>query len=649
MSKASIIQLAFLVFVGSVLLTLTIATIMTGFKYTGFVTGNESGCVVPYENMTITTDTTLCSGTYYLNDTDGDGVIIFKHGASSDIKLVCSNTIIIGDKSGQGIIADDGLWHNNISIIGCTLLNYREGIDLNRVANSTFENITVISSNYSNIFIQNANNIVFDNINCSYATDSEYGHGIYISAGHQENNTKNIIIKNSYIEHNPSGIHINGRNESWVSNITVYNTRLNANGIGINDFGCRYCNIYNNTIINSEHGLRLSVDGNYIGSEKYSGSKNNNYWGNTFTNSLYDDFWIRYGSTGNKIFNNTYNNNGPIIRIQDGSTYEIQIKIEEQNSKYMQVIYDNWFNDTITKNAHLNFTYYGYSNINIINNTIKINNQLKNFPYNDIKNTSNGAILASNINNYSITLAPNQEITVGNFTNKSKPSSLSPVNTTNTTKTNTTKTNTIINHPPNTPIVNVVSDASNINCSSTISDPDNDSMDVVLVWTKNGVDYRTKQSLNRTTGSYIIDYMQTNTQDTYQCRIQLFDGKNYSQGISKTIQVLSPINTTNTSATVNTTNTSATVNTTNANATVNDTSVSSDDNPVVSDSISSGSGGGSRSVSSSFSGSSISSAPITINDSNVSLPVVHTVEAPVPDQKGRRFPAITGAQRYFAA
>ena len=52
------------------------------------------GCVVPYEDMVITEDTTFCEGTYYLNDTEGDGVLI---GGASNIIINCYNSIFIGN------------------------------------------------------------------------------------------------------------------------------------------------------------------------------------------------------------------------------------------------------------------------------------------------------------------------------------------------------------------------------------------------------------------------------------------------------------------------------------------------------------------------------------------------------------------------
>ena len=55
-----------------------------------------AACVVPYENMQITQSTTLCSGTYYLNDADGNGAIQI---AADNVVLDCNGAKIVGVSS----------------------------------------------------------------------------------------------------------------------------------------------------------------------------------------------------------------------------------------------------------------------------------------------------------------------------------------------------------------------------------------------------------------------------------------------------------------------------------------------------------------------------------------------------------------------
>ena len=59
-------------------------------------------CYVPYDDMSITTDTKLCSGTYYLSDAGTAGVIQF---GADGITLTCDGTKIVGTGGNYGIYA----------------------------------------------------------------------------------------------------------------------------------------------------------------------------------------------------------------------------------------------------------------------------------------------------------------------------------------------------------------------------------------------------------------------------------------------------------------------------------------------------------------------------------------------------------------
>ena len=60
----------------------------------------------------------ICPGTYYMNDTDNDGVIIIN---ADNITLDCNGSTIVGNGSGSGIGATN---HNNITIENCIVKNY---------------------------------------------------------------------------------------------------------------------------------------------------------------------------------------------------------------------------------------------------------------------------------------------------------------------------------------------------------------------------------------------------------------------------------------------------------------------------------------------------------------------------------------------
>ncbi|MCD6287308.1 MAG: right-handed parallel beta-helix repeat-containing protein, partial [Anaerolineae bacterium] len=93
--------------------------------------GPPKECVEPYDDMVIAADTLLCSGTYELPDEGEPGVLIVE---PDGVTLDCNGAVLMGGGSGIGI---RGLNGNGITIIGCTVAHYTEGIHLDGVSNGT--------------------------------------------------------------------------------------------------------------------------------------------------------------------------------------------------------------------------------------------------------------------------------------------------------------------------------------------------------------------------------------------------------------------------------------------------------------------------------------------------------------------------------
>ncbi|HII72202.1 TPA: hypothetical protein HA265_05600, partial [Candidatus Woesearchaeota archaeon] len=81
----------------------------------------DGSLLPPREGLVLNSDTTLCSGTYYVNDTNQGGIIRFN---ATSIELSCLGTVMVGNNQGAGayIVSDS----NNIT--GCTFSNYSKGI-----------------------------------------------------------------------------------------------------------------------------------------------------------------------------------------------------------------------------------------------------------------------------------------------------------------------------------------------------------------------------------------------------------------------------------------------------------------------------------------------------------------------------------------
>lgn len=86
-------------------------------KFSGF-------SITPSDNVVVKTDISLKNGTYYVNDTEGDGIFIVK---KKGVTISCDGTIIIGNGSGIGVSAMD-----TVNIEGCEFRNFQNALKGNK-------------------------------------------------------------------------------------------------------------------------------------------------------------------------------------------------------------------------------------------------------------------------------------------------------------------------------------------------------------------------------------------------------------------------------------------------------------------------------------------------------------------------------------
>jgi len=122
------------------------------------------GTIVPYDDLEIVENTTLCPGTYYLTDENIDGAIVF---GSDDVELDCNGAHIIGDWNGCGIYL---LGRDGVVVKDCIVENYDKGICLfmaegnTLFGNSALENnigFSIEDSTSNDLYL----NTVVDNLN----------------------------------------------------------------------------------------------------------------------------------------------------------------------------------------------------------------------------------------------------------------------------------------------------------------------------------------------------------------------------------------------------------------------------------------------------------------------------------------------------
>ncbi|VVC04215.1 Periplasmic copper-binding protein (NosD) [Candidatus Bilamarchaeum dharawalense] len=203
----------------------------------------NSSILPPYDDMHITTNTVLCSGTYYLNDSNSTGVIIFD---ASNVALDCNTSTLIGNNSGFGISSRN---YDHITIHGCNLVNYSYAL---RVAFGS--NNHVYGNNFSGVLEaiigNNASSSLFEN---NRVIDSGVGLDLF--------NASNITARNNTIL-NSTGYNL-GITFMELANSSLYGNTINNTPVGI--VGILYpgygpsnnVSIHNNSISSSTYSVVL--------------------------------------------------------------------------------------------------------------------------------------------------------------------------------------------------------------------------------------------------------------------------------------------------------------------------------------------------------------------------------------------------------
>jgi parallel beta-helix repeat protein len=273
---------------------------------------NNASVFPPSAGLTITSDATLCPGTYSFNLVDnGDSVINL---GANDILLTCNNTVInsLGVK-GMAFLADS---QNDINITGCNIQNFAQGVHLSNGNNfEIYENIINLSTVdeaygvYGTVMLNNLS-VYNNNITASNAIS------YYLTSGGVNNNisSNNLFAAGS----DGRGISLSSFNGETKDNCLITNNLIDnlgesgpfGNGIYLDNI--TYSNITNNIVRNT------SIEGIYL----QEGSSNNIISGNQVHSSGEDGIDLSEGSASvnNLITGNTIVNSGV-----DGGSGDIMV------------------------------------------------------------------------------------------------------------------------------------------------------------------------------------------------------------------------------------------------------------------------------------------------------------------------------------
>jgi hypothetical protein len=178
-----------------------------------------TSCInITHDDWVVTYNATVCRGTYYLNDTNNNGVVLLN---SPNINFDCNNSVFIGNNSGKlfnngnNLLGSSGF--SGVNISNCDIRNYSYGVyggsltsggvinGYNYFTNGTLRNAPFVA------WIYNFNgNRVYDsgivniygvsNVNNNYLNNS----GFYLGMNAYPQPNMNVQFDNNSIYYSPS-------------------------------------------------------------------------------------------------------------------------------------------------------------------------------------------------------------------------------------------------------------------------------------------------------------------------------------------------------------------------------------------------------------------------------------------------------------
>ncbi len=392
--------------------------------YSDFVKVTVSTCVVPTNNMEITSDTTFCRGTYYVPDYDYTlgidqvGILQIK---GSNLTVDCNKSTFIGGgderfgkQKGAGVAIGVN-FSSNVVVKNCNITGYEYAIAMNKSNNVTVKDNYMI---YNDVGIggEGTNNShVYNN------TVEESGLAAYALIGGSFNNT----VENNTAINSFSGVAL-----ETAHNNTIYNNNISAAGrrlgkaiVGIALFGqSRYNHIDMNFVNNTPLGAGLGDAGKFL--EGFTGGYGgmwNNFSRNTLNNTAgglgllfpYTEDYYNYFEQSNTVngepvyyYLNQHGTPSDYIQIKNldlrmgNVTPYRNVNVFYASSLFMGKItlvnssYVNITNNTLANNFYGLFM-LNSSNITVSNNRLKNTTDLMNLYSSMGEYTGAGAMIRS--------------------------------------------------------------------------------------------------------------------------------------------------------------------------------------------------------------------------------------------------------------
>ncbi|MFO7872721.1 MAG: NosD domain-containing protein [Candidatus Undinarchaeales archaeon] len=294
------------------------------------------------DEYVINESTLLCNSTYNMDDSDNNGALIIN---KSNVVLNCNGSTIKGSigSSGYGIFAEN---KTNITITGCSISTYKQGIYFNDSSNILILNNTVAASSFclgSGIKFKFSQNNTIDNnkiksnslygISLAFCSESLITNNLIRSQilhGISFYSSPNNTLRNNTIQSSPIGI------QFWQnsSNNLLFNNSIFSNDKGIQLKYNSNNSLVNNTFKSNGQAIRLfkssnnTINVNNITSNGFGillklNSNDNNITSNFICSNTKDGIRIKNESNHNYIYDNYFNNSGSgrMNAFDDSSNY----------------------------------------------------------------------------------------------------------------------------------------------------------------------------------------------------------------------------------------------------------------------------------------------------------------------------------------
>ncbi|MBN1544655.1 right-handed parallel beta-helix repeat-containing protein [Candidatus Woesearchaeota archaeon] len=148
----------------------------------------DSTIFAPRNDILVLQNSTLCPGTYYVDDSVQEGVIRF---GGSGLELNCGNAVLVGGGLGSGIYDSYG----NNTIKDCTVREYYYGVHAYRANFTSLRNITSEGNDYAGVVFSNSSHGNITDVTAAGNADV----GLFITEYSTNNTLSAIVAHDNYL------------------------------------------------------------------------------------------------------------------------------------------------------------------------------------------------------------------------------------------------------------------------------------------------------------------------------------------------------------------------------------------------------------------------------------------------------------------